>query len=299
MAFCGRKFALLELGLLIASCLAGQTRYAVSEPCFPVACANPVAINDAGAFITRGNQIYEPGVGLRQIINSPVPAVVSEDINNAGEVVGYIAGFPYIAFLQTPGSPSYIDLTSLFHYPQFPRLIEPFLSINDRGDIAASSNVDRYPGLNGTVVRINNSGQVLATDGLFTPGRGVTALEGFGLWLNNRGQVLLNLAGGSFVLTIPGQTDIAMPPGFHPSRVNDGGDVIGSVTAGGSATTVPMVFRSSTGELINLNDALDAAGWQLAIAWAINNRGQIAVSAFPAQPRPEYAFGTTVILTPQ
>jgi hypothetical protein len=290
--------ALIVYGFAIATCLFSQTTYTVTEPCFPVACPDPVAMNDAGAFIMQGNRVYSPNLGLRQIIPS-VSFVVAEDINNAGEVVGYIAGPPYIAFVHTPGDPPYLDLTSLFNYPQFfpCQITEPFLSINDRGDIAASSNVDHFPGLSGAIVRINNAGQVLATGGLFTPGSGITTLDGFGLWLNNRGQVLLNAIGGSFELSTPGGTSIPMPAGFHPSRVSDSGDVIGSVTPAQGPDSQPMVFRSSTGEFINLDDTLEPAGWHLAIARAINNRGQIAIAAFPIQARPDYPAGTTLILT--
>jgi hypothetical protein len=303
---------------LAASCAAiaqSQTPiYTIADPCLPIACPDTNAINDAGAFVTSHNLVYYPDSGLHEIAQ-PGSTANGMDMNNAGDVVGYITTTPQIAapiaFLYNHRDFSWLNLNAFFDFPHFfpgqPAL--PALSINDLGNIAASSAFDPPAGLsNGQIVKINNAGQVIAnmtppsasfTAGvLLTPGKAISPLAGPVTAFNNRGQLI-----GSFGLYQPGQGTTVLPPGLTPARINDGGDIIGYMNTPcpfcpATHSQFPAVFRSSTHQLIYLQDALvPGSGWNLTAALAINNRGQIAVNATTLPPGPG-SRTTTLILTP-
>jgi hypothetical protein len=294
----------------IAATALGQTRYTIGDPCLPASCAGAISMNDAGALIGYGF-IFDPGTGFRLI--SPAGLIPTpQDINSLGDVTGWATlprasdiGPPIaIPFLYRRGDSSWEDLNSSFTYPaSYPGSYSiPALSINDLRQVAASSDFDHPPGLpNQQIVKINNAGQIIGNSFsnppgvLYTPGQGTIALPGTALWLNNRGQVLERISGSSYDLFTPGQGSIPLPRGFFPTQVNDAGDIAGYINV--QQIHHAAVFRSSTKELIDLNDAIGPnPAWFLFLAPAINNRGQIAAIAGNTPP----AFrNTTLILTPQ
>ncbi len=205
----------------------------------------------------------------------------AEDINNLGQVVG-VAQVPsgsYDGFLYSGTGPM-MDLGAY-----------RAILINDASQIVAVN------GPAGSLHAYISSGGTGSWLDIGSFGGGDTEPQG----MNNRGEIVgssTTTATGpalAFLYSDGAMIDLGTLGGgaSYAQGVNDSGTVVGfSAVTGGS---VPHAFiYEGSGPMDDLNDLVDPTlGWTLTNAWAINNRGQIAVEGYQ-----EYGYNHALLLTP-
>lgn len=98
--------------------------------------------------------------------------------------------------------------------------------------------------------------------------------------LNNHGQIVGALQGRAHLWHGgPGGVDLGVFPGDISSRalgINDAGMIVGVSTPGGPCCPPERAVRFTDGQVQDLTALIDAPGWSLELATAINNAGQIS-----------------------
>jgi len=325
-----RNNILISLLLVFAMPLAGATQYSIEKACPGVDCS-PTVLNDNGDVAGSGFVQYRNSRGYVSLTGfiGPFAQVGSTAMNNEGIVVGYSStafGQPNTPFAYIPGDNSFFNLRDVFGWTEGfatsinnQRAVVGWGRLNSGATVLPSVFSAFDTGAQPLILRINDSGQILTnlaesrsgfTGGLlYTPGKGVEQLPGRATLMNNRGQVVLQIAATRYVLYTPGEGTIPLPdsvPNQYGTQVslgysglNDNGELVGnrSATDENRATlTQGFYYDSNSGspDAVPLNDLIPPnAGLFLTRALAINNRGQILTDAasFPS--------GVTVILTPQ
>lgn len=224
-------------------------------------------------------------------------------INNSGHVVGRSSaadGFSY-AFLYKGGGMSPVSGPGYTAY-----------GINEQGDIAGvtpgssgliwgshafllSNGVMTDLGVfnegAAAAVGINNAGQIIITLYVSTPGRravlyqdgkstdlgelntGKLYIGTVAFDINNKGQVVGSSNGYAFSYSNGAMTDIGAGYGSFAYGVNDSGRIVGAMAIGNGN----HAYLYSDGAISDLNSLseVNAAGWTLTSASAINSSGQI------------------------